>query len=194
MTLLALIQVGVVVVWPLLRLSQLPPRFASRAAAVDLVIVLAPSAAILGPMGFLTKWTGATVVALCLSLVSWTFLYGGIVAIAGRVRAATSRALWMFLCLALAAIGPIIALLIASRATSAGADVPPTGWRAALLSSPVSSPFAIARFPSSRAPYPDALTWELVILPLFVAAALWLIAVVMDLAKTPSPAPSAHRG
>ncbi len=196
--LLALILLGVVVVWPLVRLSQIPPRYASRAAAVDLLIVLAPSAAILGPMGFLTKWSGAIVIALCLSLISWTMLYGGIIAIAARVRSNAARALWMFVCLALAALGPIAGLLAASRATSAGADASPAAWRASLLASPVSSPFAIARFPSSRAPHPDALTWELAILPLFVAAALWLVAVVMDLAKPPPehprPTPSARRG
>jgi hypothetical protein len=185
--LLALIQVGVVVVWPLLRLSQIPPRIASRAAAVDLLIVLAPSAAILGPMGFLTKWSGATVAVLCASLVSWTVLYAGIIALAGRVRSSTARAAWMLVCLALAAAGPLVGLLAASRA---GGAASPDTWRGALLASPVSAPFAIARHPSPRAPMPDALAWELSLLPLFLAAGVWLLAVVLDLIR-PSPRDSA---
>jgi hypothetical protein len=182
--LLALIQLGVVLVWPLLRLSQIPPRIASRAAAVDLLIVLAPSAAILGPMGFLTKWSGATVAVLCASLMAWSVLYAGIIALAGRVRSSTARASWMLACLALAAAGPLVGLLSASRA---GGPLSSEVWRGSLLASPISAPFAIARFPSPRVPTPDALAWELTLLPLFLASAVWLLAVVLDLIRPANP-------
>jgi hypothetical protein len=189
--LLALIQLGVVVVWPLLRLSQIPPRVPSRAAAVDLLIVLAPSAAILGPMGFLTKWSGATVAVLCASLIAWTVLYAGIIALAARVRSSTARASWMLLCLALAAGGPLFGLLSNWRA---GGAVSPEVWRGSLLASPVTAPFAIARHPDPRVPTPDALAWEFALLPLFIASVLWLIAIVLDLIRSTPDTPAARSG
>jgi hypothetical protein len=185
--LLALILLGFAVFWPLVRLSQARPRVPSRAAAVDLLIVLGPTAAVLAPMGFLTRWSGATVVALALATFSWGMLFGGAMAAFGRASGTASRALAMGACLALAGAGPLTGLLLASLAAGSGDAPDPAAWRATLLVSPVSAPYAIVGFPSVRTPQPDSLAWRLAVAPLLPASLLWLAGVVMDLIASPAP-------
>ena len=178
--LLALILLGVAVFWPLVRFSQIPARVPSRAAAVDLLIVLAPAATILAPMHFLTRWSTDTVVALSVSLGAWAFLFGGMVALGARTRSSTWRALAMLICLALAGLAPLLGLLIAQNAAPEQVDAV---RRASLLASPVAAPFAITHFPTPRAPNPDALAWRLAFAPLAPASLVWLAAILLDLAR-----------
>lgn len=186
--LLALILLGVAVFWPLVRLSQIPARIPSRAAAIDLLIVLAPAATILAPMRFLTRWSTDTILALSVSLTAWAFLFGGVIALFARTRSNTWRALAMLLCLALAGLAPLLGLLVAQSAAPELADAV---RRASLLASPVSAPFAIARFPTPRAPNPDALAWRTAFAPLALATLAWLAAVAIDLAR-PAPRHSSY--
>ena len=181
--LLALILLGVAVFWPLVRFSQIPARVPSRAAAVDLLIVLAPAATILAPMRFLTRWSTDTVLALSVSLGAWALLFGGLVALGARTRSNTWRALAMLACLALVGLGPALGILAAHGAPLEHAD---EIRRASLLASPVGAPFAIARFPTPRAPNPDVLAWRFAFAPLALATLAWLGAIVVDLAR---PAP-----
>lgn len=178
--LLALILLGVAVFWPLVRFSQIPARVPSRAAAVDLLIVLAPAATILAPMRFLTRWSTDTLLALSLSLGAWAFLFGGMIALGARTRSNTWRALAMLACLALAGLGPALGLLAAHGAPLEQAD---EFRRASLLASPVGAPFAIAHFPTPRAPNPDILAWRFALAPLALATLAWLAAIALDLAR-----------
>ena len=187
--LLALIHLGVFVAWPLLRLSQLPPRIPSRAAAIDVLIVALPAVAILAPMGFLTKWSPSLVGALTLSMLGWTALAGAMVALGMRAHGTLARAAWMALCVALVAVGPLIGLIAAGAATGAGATPSPGLWRASMLASPVGAPFALTGFPAPRAPSPDQLAWRTTLAPSIAAAALWLVAIAIDLARPSFPRP-----
>lgn len=188
--LLALILVGVSVAWPMIRLSQIPARTPSRAASVDLLIVVAPLLAILAPMGFLTKWSHGTAFALVAVAVSWSLLFGGLVALFARTESATRRALAMLVCLVFAGAAPLVGLLLTSGGVAGDAA---TVHRASLLAAPVSAPFAITSFPSLRAPAPDALAWDLALAPLLAAAPAWLLAVTLDLLRRPATRPRAGR-
>lgn len=175
--LVTLMLLGVSVVWPLLRLSQIPARGPSRAAAVDLLLVLAPMVAIVAPMAFLTRWAGAVALALGTVVASWTLLYGGVIAACARTRSGAFRALSMLLCLALAGAAPLAVALFGSNDADA--------LRAGLLASPLTAPFAIARFPDPHSPFPDALVWRLALMPLAPAAAAWALGAALDLARPP---------
>ncbi|HEX8876670.1 MAG TPA: hypothetical protein VF777_07985 [Phycisphaerales bacterium] len=96
------ITVGVLVFWPLIRLSQDVPEEGSILATLkDLAIVLIPVQAVVWPQMFLARWSLDTLMAMSLALTAWTLVIGAILVLALRVPN-TKRSLWMLLCLVLA--------------------------------------------------------------------------------------------
>lgn len=76
-----LLAVGVVVLWPMTRLSQARPSGGSaRAVAKDLVVVLVPLQALVWPQVLLTRWPLEVVLLLSLTLVGWGLLTGAMLA------------------------------------------------------------------------------------------------------------------
>ncbi|GJM19368.1 MAG: hypothetical protein DHS20C14_15810 [Phycisphaeraceae bacterium] len=82
--LMVVCMVGVCVLWPALRLSQLAPRRAARSVAADLPVVLVPVCALIVPQGFwfLSDWSWGVVVALCGFFAAWGLVVGALLAIA----------------------------------------------------------------------------------------------------------------
>ncbi|MBY0112547.1 MAG: hypothetical protein K2Y21_06980 [Phycisphaerales bacterium] len=101
------IAVGVLIFWPLIRLSQDVPEEGSILAMLkDLAIVLIPVQAVVWPQMFLARWSLDTLTAMSLALTAWTLLTGAILVIALRTPN-TRRSLWMLVCLVLA-IGGLV--------------------------------------------------------------------------------------
>lgn len=104
------ISVGVLIFWPLLRLSQDVPHEGSLLAiAKDLFIVLVPVQAVVWPQMFLARWSVETVLAMSLALTAWTLVTGAVLVLALR-RRGTVRTGWMMLCIALAIGGLVIGI------------------------------------------------------------------------------------
>lgn len=101
------ITVGVLIFWPLIRLSQAVPEEGSILAMLkDLAIVLIPVQAVVWPQMFLARWSLDTLTAMSLALTAWTLLMSAILVIALRAPN-TRRSLWMLVCLVLA-IGGLV--------------------------------------------------------------------------------------
>lgn len=89
---LVLMAVGLVVLWPAVRLCQVvPPEGGRRAVVRDLVVLLLPAQALIWPQIWLAQWSVATVAALSAMLAVWAGLLGGVLAIALGCKAKTGR-------------------------------------------------------------------------------------------------------
>lgn len=181
--LVAMLCLGIVVVWPMFRLSQAPPRHPTRGALVDVLIVLAPCLAIVGSTSLLTRWHWHASGAMLAAVASWTLLVGGAIAVATRWESGGARALSMLAILGVCSASLLGGLVNAWSATQSGASLDPEGWRVAQLLSPFSAPFAISSHPSPAGPFPDALAWKLILIPLAPALALWVIAGATDVLR-----------
>lgn len=179
--LVALVLLGIVLVWPMLRLSQVPPRSPVGATLVDLLIVLTPSLAVVGSTSILTRWAWSTSGAMVTLLCAWTLLLAGSLAVATRWTGTLARAGSMLAIVAIVTAAPFATLLSAWHAGASGAPLGAEAWRAGLLLSPISAPYAIASHPARSTPAPDALAWRAALVPLAPAAALWALAGALDL-------------
>lgn len=156
--LLAVTAVGIVVLWPMVRLSQVrPPEGPSAAVAKDLIVVLAPVQAVIWPQAFvvLAHWPLEVVAALAAMLAAWGVLIGAVLVVAlqavtgeraaprGPRRAGAARGVWMLVIIALVASGPLIGLLVGPGTGDPFEE--PGRVSAWALTSPVTAVFEIAR-------------------------------------------------
>lgn len=108
--------VGVLVFWPLIRLSQAAPEEGSRKAILqDLAVVLIPLQAVLWPQMYLARWTYDIVAATALAILAWGAIVGALLVIALR-REDTWRSAWMAVILVIAIGGAGSSILYGSVA------------------------------------------------------------------------------
>ncbi|MBX3379645.1 MAG: hypothetical protein KF805_06095 [Phycisphaeraceae bacterium] len=104
--------VGVMIFWPLMRLSQAAPEEGSPVSVLkDLAIVLIPLQAVIWPQMVLARWTPDIVLATSLAMIAWGFLIGGLLAIGTRSNT-TWRSAWMAVIVALVVGGATISVLV----------------------------------------------------------------------------------
>lgn len=151
-SLLMVVILGVVVLWPMTRLCQAPPRERALSATLkDMVVVLLPVQALVWPhaLRILSGWPTGVVAAVSVSTIVWGVLAGGVLAMAqvtSRGRMGVARTMWMFVVLLLVVGAPAwLALTGALRVdhvdgSSAGTTL---GW----MFSPVT---AVAELTRSR--------------------------------------------
>ena len=146
-TLMLLVMVGVMVLWPMTRLSQAPPgRGVMSGVMKDLVVVLLPVQALVWPhaMGVLSDWPLDVVAALALSIVAWALIVGGVLSIAlSTLRGGVGeRAVWMGVFVVLVAGAPAWLLLRGELGFGSGlsGEARP-GW----MFSPLTSVMEVAR-------------------------------------------------
>lgn len=166
--LLLLIAVGLVVLWPMVRLSQAPPRRPLLATALDLLLLNATLQAVVWPLTWLGKWPLAVTGGVALTLLTWSLLVGGVVACGTARRAGFGRTIWMTLSVLLVGGAPAFAIV-------AGASGGPIADELA-LASPLTAVYALTTGPSGLSPAMDATTWAGAWAPAVVAAPLWLLA------------------
>lgn len=148
--LLMTVAAGVVVVWPMIRLSQAgPPEHPASAALKDLFAIVVPLQAIVWPQWALTGWPVSVIGAVAGTLTAWAVLTCGLLAIYFRVEPAQaeesppggfgSRAMMTLVFVLLAALGPVVG---AAWSLLGGTTTPArTSWW--MLSSPLTAIFDI---------------------------------------------------
>ncbi len=106
--------VGIGILWPMVRLSQLPPeRRIGRAMFADWIVIVLPLAAVILPQAWLAGWPADVVTAVAAHLASWALLTAGILIIALSGRATpTARSLAMGVCIVLMLAWPITAAIV----------------------------------------------------------------------------------
>lgn len=103
--------VGVMIFWPLIRLSQIAPPEGSRTAAMkDLAIVLIPLQAVIWPQMVLARWTPNIVLATSMAMIAWGVLVAGLIALGTRSNQ-TWRSAWMATIVCLVIGGAAISML-----------------------------------------------------------------------------------
>ncbi len=107
---------GVLPLWPMVRLSQTRAPHPVPASFLDGLIVVLPSCAVLLPLSLLTGWTLGVSLAICSVLFVWMVVSGGLVAL-GTMR--DDRA-WRFGAMACVWVLAMAAPLAAWGGTRAG--------------------------------------------------------------------------
>lgn len=171
---LAAITVGIALLWPMTRLSQERPamrlRRISRSVWQDLLVLLVPAQAIIWPQIAMAAWPVAVVGALAASMAAWGLLLGGLLAVA-LTADRVGRGWWMLLFVALAGLGPLVAL----GPAGGSAHAPEFDWW--WMTSPVTSGFEIARDRpwTGSAAAATASHWRAIALVAASGAGLWAI-------------------
>lgn len=158
--LVTVISIGITLLWPMLRLSQLPPVGGGTAMVIkDLIILLIPLQAVLWPQVVITGWTVSAVAATDLLLVSWALLVGAMLAIAvgpGRRprlgeqtldadyqarKIGLDRTFWMLGLLVGVSLGPVLLLTLQSVGRASSEDV----QLLLRMSSPLTAPWEMLK-------------------------------------------------
>jgi len=169
--LLLLIAVGMVVLWPMVRLSQASPRRPVVATMIDLSLLLITAQAVIWPLTWLGKWPASVTAGVTTILASWTLLVGALVAMGVSRRAGRGRSMWMLVVVALVCGAPGLALL-AGRIGSPIMDE-------IALASPLTGVYALTTGPSGLSPAMNPTMWAgawapaALSIPLWFAAPLW---------------------
>ena len=101
--------IGLIIGWPLLRLSRQPTRLPMRHTILDLLVLLALVQVVVWPLRLVTPWSPARTAALDATLAAWTVLAGALVAATIGSARAGPRNLAMLGCVAMCVGGPILA-------------------------------------------------------------------------------------
>lgn len=175
---LVCVVIGIIIGWPLLRLSQSMPRFPLRQVILDLIVLLALVQIVLWPLRLVTTWSPARTLAVDATIAGWAALAGAIVASAVTTSRTGPRALAMLACVALCLLGPTLAWV----GLMTGKD-----WFPLVELSPLMAVTALTR---DNAP-PAAQQWTQILILLTAAAATWLALAAYNLLR---PGPTGIRG
>ncbi len=184
--LLVVIGVGLMIVWPLIRLSQQSPERPARAALQDLLVALCPVQAVLWPLTLIGRWGWEITLALSAYYSAWAFLACALVALGTGARRVSDRSWWMLGAVVIAIGAPALGLV----AARVGSGIDPRY----LLPSPVTAPFVVTASPGGRLPAvpPDLWVWAAA----FAGAGLvgWTGAAIRDAHALAGAAPGAGPG
>lgn len=187
-SLLSLVAAGIVLIWPLVRLSQEWPRGAFSTDGVvsglkDLFVVIVPTQAVIWPQWWMTGWPLPVVATVAAMLASWAVLVGGILAIAAAMSgperpAARGRAVWMGAFVLLALAGPGAAFIAAAPADGAAGPRPSV----LMMTSPIGAVHELTRdrpwTGRAAANSRDHTVWSVV--PAAVSLPLWAAALLRE--------------
>jgi hypothetical protein len=107
-TMLLCLAVGLLVAWPLLRLSQPPRTSPIGQTMLDLVSLIALVQVVVWPLRLVTPWPLSRTAAMDATLTGWLLLAGAIVASACGAARAGPRCLAMAACVSLCVLGPAL--------------------------------------------------------------------------------------
>ncbi len=110
---LVYIGIGLMIGWPLLRLSQSAVQRPIVQTVLDLIVLVSLVQVVIWPLRLVTPWTLARTAALDATLVGWTVLGGAVVASAVGSRRAGVRNLAITACLAMCLLGPVVVFIAA---------------------------------------------------------------------------------
>jgi len=162
-TMLIILMLGLLVGWPLYRLSQPPAAYPARQTIIDLLVMLAMVQVIVWPLRLVTTWTRGRTAAIDLTILAWALIAGAIVALGIASFNRGPRSLCMATCVALCLLAPILAWL----AVHFGVDLLwLTDW------SPL---MQIHGLGSGKGADPSSHQWTIAVVPCLVASLLWAI-------------------
>jgi hypothetical protein len=102
---------GLMVGWPLLRLSQHRAVYPMRQTLLDLIVLLGLVQVVIWPLRLVTNWTPVRTAAIDATLAGWVLLAGAIVASAIGTDRKGPRLIAMIACVAMCILGPALAWL-----------------------------------------------------------------------------------
>jgi hypothetical protein len=105
------VTIGLIIAWPLLRLSQTRPWRALGQTWLDLLVLLGLVQVVIWPLRLVTSWTPWRTAAIDATITGWLILTGAIIASAITTDRAGPRILAMIACLAMCLLGPALAWL-----------------------------------------------------------------------------------
>ncbi|MHC4909326.1 MAG: hypothetical protein ACYTF9_06365 [Planctomycetota bacterium] len=115
--------VGLLIGWPLLRLSQRWTPHPIAATALDLLVLLSLVQVVLWPLRLVTPWSIARTAAIDATVSSWLLIVGAIVAAAIGRRSSGVRQLAMLACVVLCLAGPLFVPLLDDLDADAGVRI-----------------------------------------------------------------------
>ena len=174
--LVLLIAIGLVLLWPMVRLSQAAPRRPVTATAVDIAALFLPLAAVLWPVTWLGRWPTPVTLALAGMLLSWGVLLGAIVALGVRRAPSAARTGWALLAVGIVVAGPALAAVLQATLIAPGV---------LLYASPLTAVFALTTEPSGRTAIMHPGEWWAGAAPLIPAVILWAVAGVSGRGGSP---------
>lgn len=105
------VTIGLMIGWPLLRLSQTRPWHVIAQTWLDLLVLLGLLQVVIWPLRLVTTWTTWRTAALDATIGGWLLLAGAVVASAIATDLRGPRVLAMLACLAMCLAGPTLAWL-----------------------------------------------------------------------------------
>lgn len=102
---------GLMIGWPLLRLSQVPSPAPLRQTMLDLAVLLAMVQVVLWLLRLVTTWSPLRTAAVDAALAGWAILAGAVIAGAVGSPRSGPRHLAMIVCLAMCLLAPALAVV-----------------------------------------------------------------------------------
>lgn len=103
---------GLLIAWPLLRLSQAPAPAPRWQTILDLIVLVAMVQVVIWPLRLVTRWSLERTAALDALLLSWTVVVAVIVASAIGSASRGLRTMAMLGCVVLVAAGPLLGWML----------------------------------------------------------------------------------
>lgn len=185
-SLIVLMALGIVVLWPATRLSQAVPERACRSLLADVFVVMLPVLAILVPLPLMTAWSFAVSGGLGLMLLSWATVAAALIFLGWRSGTVWSRTMATLGGLAIAALGPALHLFLVWL----GYTVRP--WWVGMVS-PTSAVFALTDAPSGLAIRMTPGEWFASALPMVLAVLLLVLGLASGPGRSASGGPAGER-
>ena len=113
---------GLVIVWPLFRLSLPAPESARRLAIVDWFALMGTLQVVIWPTRMTTQWSLPRVLLADVLIAGWALVLAGLLAWALVVSSRWQRIGWMLVVMCIAGLAPLIWLLTGTTQSSAYHD------------------------------------------------------------------------
>jgi hypothetical protein len=101
--------IGLMIGWPLLRLSQQATAFPVRQTLLDLIVLVTLSQVVIWPLRLVTPWAASRTAAIDATITGWLLIAGAVVAAAIGTSRRGPRNVAMLACLAICLLGPAFA-------------------------------------------------------------------------------------
>lgn len=101
--------IGVMIGWPLLRLSASRMQFPIRQTLLDIAVLASLLQVVLWPLRLVTPWSPVRTAAIDLTILGWMLLVGALIASALATAKTGVRNLAIIGCVALCLCGPVVA-------------------------------------------------------------------------------------
>jgi len=182
------ITAGIVLLWPMVRLSQARPYgSALPAAARDILIVLIPVQALIWPqtLPMLGGWSFEVCGAIAATQAAWAIIISGLIALAltldpAKGRVGSARGFWMLLIAVLVVGVPIVELVFGSI----GPGIADQFGESGMMLSPLTGVFALIEHHAGPGAAPiQPGSWLTIGVTSLVGGAIWITAWSVERAR-----------